>query len=229
MKKWILVATMLLSFVVVAESPKQGHTIYRPTFELKSEVAKAGIAFLIEENNKVYVVSAQHLIGFAGGLTKDYRGEEMKANFKAVKLEPIQLGFSSLVSKEVISIPGAKAMEGDNFTTDVFIAPITGKVDSTPFSLSKYRPSVGDKVFLFAPVGLEKEMYHPAVVVSSEEYELGYLFDNKSINLRATSGAPVLNLNHQVVGINLAGGEVPEMGVIGWSNPGMTVRKYIKK
>lgn len=228
MKSLLLIAFCFFSTITFAQSNTNKKIIYRPIFELKTEVARAGTAFLLAENNNIFIVSAQHLVGTAGGLSKDYTGKEMAAQFEAIKLEPLDSRFGSLTAKDLLSIPNAKAIEGDNFTDDIFIAPVSAEVDSEPFKLSEYRPSIDDKVFLFAQVNNQKASYHPAVVISSEEYELAYLFENKAINLRATSGAPVLNDNFKVVGINLAGGEVPEVGVVGWANPLNSIQKFIK-
>ena len=74
-------------------------------------------------------------------------------------------------------------------------------------TLADKQPATGSKVWLVAQIkGGDPEMLlHRATVVGYEQGAMIYAFDDKRIELQATSGAPVVDAAGQLVGINLAG------------------------
>ena len=229
MKKILLVLFIYVSaapcFLAIGED--ENWMLYRPVFELKSGTAEAGTAFIIKFSGKDYAVSAQHLIGTAGGLSKDYSGSELETEFRQLTINPIYSGFRTISSDNHVSIPGAAALTGVNLTNDLFISPLNAELDSTPFLLADALPKQGERVLLVAKLVDSNEILHAATVLTSDENELIYLFDDESLNLRATSGAPIVNSEVEVVGVNLAGGREPGTGLVGFANPVSSIRNQL--
>ncbi len=214
-----------------SKEPNKKCSVYRPTFELTVGTVPAGTAFVVSDKNRLYAVSAQHLIGKAGGLSKDYTGHDMKAIFLSVELNPMQKGQPRLRSALWVNIPEARTMTHQSNTQDLFMAVLEKTQDNEiqAFSLAKSKPQVGDTVYLCAEVFGSEEWLHKARVEVSDDHELVYKFENKHIELQATSGAPVLNEGFQVVGVNLGGGDSIWGGVFGVANPAATIIKHLPK
>ncbi|MCW8880433.1 MAG: trypsin-like peptidase domain-containing protein [Kangiellaceae bacterium] len=221
-----VVVSILLSSVALAEGDGKAPVLYRPTFEVSDGVASAGTAFVIKHDKKYYAVSAQHLIGTAGGLKKDYLGKDMANVFKKVTYDPVYSGYKTLSSTSFVPIENAAPLSDKTTKHDIFISQVD-TLDSTPLTLAENSPKVGDRVMLYAVVANSDEVMHSATVARVNEDEFAYIFDDKNINLRATSGAPVINSKYQVVGINLAGGETNDGKVVGWANPHISILKYL--
>lgn len=216
---------------MASKEPKTNCNVYRPTFELTVGTVPAGTAFVVSDKNRLYAVSAQHLIGTAGGLSKDYTGHDMKAIFQSVELIPMQKGQPRLRSSLWVDIPEAGSLTHQSNTQDLFMAELKTTQDNglQAFSLAKNKPQVGDVVYLCAEVFGSEEWLHKARVEVSDDHELIYKFENINIELQATSGAPVLNEGFQVVGVNLAGGDSIWGGVFGVANPAATIIKHLPK
>ena len=225
----IFISNLGLSGFALAEGDEKAPILYRPIFETQQGSANAGTAFIIKYRNQYYAISAQHLIGTAGGLKKDYNGAEMATIFKSVTLNPIFRGYNKITSKTHINIPKAEAITDATARHDVFISPLGTKIDSTPLTLSKRPPIIGEKIVLYSAVASSKSLLHTATVSEISKDRLVYSFDDKNINLRATSGAPVLNRQYQVIGINLAGGSTSDGAVAGFANPAQSIVDHLPR
>jgi hypothetical protein len=202
--------------------------LYVPTFKMFSEQSTAGTAFVIFHDKQLYGVTAQHLLGLAGGLSRDYAGTDLESQLKKVTFEPLFDGYENLISKQHTPIKTTETGASESFQSDLFITPLK-TVDSLPLLLASNPPEPGDKVLLFAAVMDSEDLLHPAIVMSFDEDVLSYVFLNKNLNLRATSGAPVLNEAYEVIGVNLAGGTSPEGHVMGYANPYTTIINSLPK
>lgn len=229
-KCYLLGLILVLSFTsVIAEGDGKAPVLYVPTFNTTTGSAQAGTAFILKYGSGYYVVSAQHLIGTAGGLDKDYTGKDLDKIFKSVTLTPLYSGYDEIEIKEFVSIPNAAPITNENVVNDIFISPIKGKIKSTPLTVSNTNPKEGDRVMLYSRVVNSRDYMHPATVARANDDELIYIFDNQEINIRATSGAPIINENYQLIGINLAGGKMADGKMIGFANPVQTITNILKK
>lgn len=221
-----------LFFIIVtgceSKSVNEPPTLYQPSFETKAGTATAGIAFIIKHKKAHYAVSAQHLIGQAGGLDKNYKGKDLKNIFKRVTLTPINTEYSKLISNSYIDIPLAEGASEKTAKNDLFISHIESNLSSHTVKIAKRFAKPGSKVKLYAKVLNSTDTIHPAIVIKSTGDHLIYTFDNH-IELRATSGAPILNQNNEVVGIHL-GGKTSKYGpTVGFANPAKSILKYLPK
>ena len=197
-------------------------------FRSSSGKVQAGTAFLVKFSGKYYAVSAQHLLGTAGGLKKDYLGSELKGFFKKLILDPIAAKNKRIETKKYISIPNAATFTDKTSENDIFIAQIAKPIDTKPFAIAKLRPKAGEKVYLYAQVANSKQLLHPAVVAYASKDLIQIIYVKNNIKLRATSGAPIINQKREVIGINLGGGKTKAGKLFGVINPSTSILKYLK-
>ncbi|MBF5043372.1 trypsin-like peptidase domain-containing protein [Aggregicoccus sp. 17bor-14] len=121
------------------------------------------------------------------------------------------------------------APPGDN-SKDLaaFIAPESAASRVLP--LATQNPKVGDDVWLVAEVRGGRSVgthLHRARVVESKRTTLAYTFEDPTLELRATSGAPVVNAKGEVVGVNLGGGHQGD-SLYGVAHPVQSVRAHLE-
>lgn len=206
---------------------KSPPALYRPIFETTEGEVEAGKAFVVEYKKQHYVISAQHLLGTMGGMDRDYSGQETIAIFKQVTLNPIYDNGKSLTTSVLLPVPEASSFSGDDFSKDLFIAKLNKAPKGKVFGLADSEPKSGDLVMLYSTVGGSDKVLHSATLLEYTVEQIKYEF-NVSINMRATSGAPILNDKFQVIGINLAAGL--ENGFLSaYANPYINIVEQLEK
>lgn len=194
-----------LSRRFAAPPPPPSELILRPTFETTIGVAEAGTAFVVrvEQVERPILLSALHLLSPDGGLPAAVPPTRLAEYVKAVTLRDAWDDSERGAAGEPIVIPGA-ALEGERGAGDV-LAFYADEVRAASRPLATRAPGAGARVWLAAKlVGEDQESLHRAVVVESTSSWLVFRFDRPDIPLRATSGAPILNADDEVVAINLA-------------------------
>jgi hypothetical protein len=210
-----------LSTVVAAAAPPKGvvDTICRPTFELKDQPLSAGTAFLMETGvarQPVVLVTAHHLLGPMGGLPAEIAWSEVPKAVKRATCQSIHNPAQTWVGMP-LAIPGAASFNNQtkDGLRDIALLALQGKAAAPPLKLAAAQPKLGDPVWLVAQLvsGAPKEkLLFKATVVRVQDLALNYLIEDPdgTFELRATSGAPVVNERGEVVAINLAGSRVAD-------------------
>jgi hypothetical protein len=97
-----------------------------------------------------------------------------------------------------------------------------------PVPLAQKRPGVGEPVWLAArSMEFPNEKIFKAVVVESTDQTLVFKFEDNQEKTKYTSGAPLLNVNGEVVGINVGGGRL-EDSRLGHANHVDSIRNHLK-
>jgi hypothetical protein len=217
------VIALLLSFSAasaMADPPKTViESICRPTFELKDQSLSAGTAFLMETGvvkQPLVLVTAHHLLGPMGGLPTEVAWNDVPKSVKQATCKSIVTPAQSWAGAP-LAIPGAASFNNQtkDGLRDIALLAVQGKPAAKPLKLAPAQPKVGDSVFLVAQLvaGAPKEkLLFKAKVVRVQDLALNYLVDDpeRTFDLRATSGAPVVNERGEVVAVNLAGSRVAE-------------------
>ena len=202
--------------------------LFRPVFNTNEGEVAAGTAFLAEHQQQTYLITAHHLIGQAGGLDRDYTGAELDGFLHSVDGESIEQNADTITSTALVLIPEAESVTNESGQNDVLIFKAENNPNLVPLKLSNSLPSVGETVWLYAELANRDRLLHQAEVVESDRDFLTLSYQDTDLNLRASSGAPILNAQKEVVGINLAGG-LQSGELIGWANPGSSIIAKIEQ
>lgn len=215
-----LIATLLVigAADAWADPPKTVvDTLCRPTFHLKDQSLSAGTAFLMDTGvakQPLVLVTAHHLLGPMGGLPAELAWSEVPKSVKRATCQSITAPAQSWTGTP-IAIPGAASFNNQtpDGLRDIALLIVQGKPAATPLKLAATQPKVGDTVWLVAQLvsGAPKDkLLFKAKVVRVQDLALNYSVADPdgTFQLRATSGAPVVNERGEVVAVNLAGSRV---------------------
>lgn len=177
--------------------------LYRPSFDTSLGRVEAGTASCVQLEGvaRPVVLTALHLFGPAGGLARDVTPAQLAKIVQSYSLDPIARGPAVAGGAgTAVSLP---AQAGD---IAAFWCPAGVKLK--PLKLGTM-PRKGDPLWLAAQVvegAPANQLLHPATYQGLQEGMLLFTYKNSRLELRATSGAPILNSSGQLVGINYGGG-----------------------
>lgn len=197
-----------------APPPTVRNAICRPIFQADGQTFSAGTAFVVDlptPSPRTLLVSALHVFGpDGGGPDKQIPAAELAQRASVVECQALGMN-ETWHAGRALTIPDARPM-GSGFLKDasafVFNTAETA-IHPTHLKLASTPPKVGDSVWLLAQVldgAPDTQLLHHAVVRLSKDDALQYEYDNAALSIQATSGAPVVNADGDVVGINLGGG-----------------------
>ena len=190
------------------------NAIFQPAFTVEGRQLQAGTAFLVKlASGPVLLVTAHHLFGPDGGWTRDLTWQELPKLVTGVRATSV--GGASVTGQNALSMEGTATFHGNPAGGDVAAFKIAQTGTATVLSLAPAAPKVGDRIFLLATVGSDKLLRHAATVKQVGPQFVVYKFDD-ALELRATSGAALVDTENRVVAINLGGGGKP---VVGFGNP----------
>jgi len=217
-----LLGLLLLTGAATAVAEPPGSvvdTLCRPTFELKDQPLSAGTAFLMETGvakQPAVLVTAHHLLGPMGGLSTEVAWNDVPKAVKRATCKSIRNAAQTWIGMP-LAIPGAASFNNQTSEglRDIALLAVQGSTTVKPLKLAAAQPKVGEPVWLVAQLvsGAPKEqLLFRARVVRVQDLALNYLVDDPAgtFELRATSGAPVVNARGEVVAVNLAGSRAAE-------------------
>jgi hypothetical protein len=192
------------------ESIREGKSVCRPQFEYNQQPFSAGTAFILDrpvKNAKAVLITAHHLFGKAGGLDTEIQWQDLADNISKVECTFIGSGVETINLGAPFIIPNAHSFVGGGIDIAAFPIP---SVPPYALKLANTTPAQGDPVFLIAPLVGDKTpgnfVHHASVVLISKNL-LRFEYADPAFKLQATSGAPVVNAQGQVVGVNVGGTE----------------------
>jgi hypothetical protein len=190
--------------------------LYKPTIQSNfGETHEAGTAFVMKYEASRYLITAHHLFGPSGGFSKEMTPAQIASEITSIQLRNVITG-EEIQAGPNVQISGAKTTSLNNAANrDIAVFQMDLTVGG--LTLSARTPKQGDFVWLVAPSkdNEDTKLIHSAVILYVSEGTVFYKFDNTRIDLRSTSGAPVIDEDGNVVAINTAAIPIPLMPKIG--------------
>jgi hypothetical protein len=159
----------------------------------------------------VVLVTAHHLLGPMGGLSTEVAWNDVPKAVKRATCQSIVTPAQSWIGTP-LAIPGAASFNNQtkDGLRDIALLVLQNKPAARPLKLSPVQPKLGEPVWLVAQLvsGASKDrLLFKARVTQVQDLALNYLLDDPdgTFDLRATSGAPVVNARGEVVAVNMAG------------------------
>lgn len=208
-----------------------GHNIIlRPSFTYERGILNAGTAFVahLPEVDTHVVITSFHIFGPNGGLDRQITAEELALFIKGFSFTDAFTGTrADYTIAGTLHITGAQPTPQVNKDIAAFILEDPAPADY--LVISNKRPKYGEVVWLIAPVSNETSQgnkLHKATVVETSSSYIAIKYQDPAINLRATSGAPIVNSNKEVVAINTSGMNWND-DLIGIGNPCTEFKKML--
>jgi len=201
----------------------------RPTFETTDGEYSAGTAFpvTLPGRDTPVILTAIHLFGTSGGLQREIPSAQLGQFVQRVHLMNAFGDERVGTATRNILISDAAPMGKPSAAGDIAAFEGDPGLNVTALSLASRVPASGYPVWLVADVrNRPGQRLHRAWVRSNLGGELEYAFDEQ-LELQATSGAPVLDQNGDIVGIQLGGYE-RGITTIGIANPVDVFRQYLR-
>jgi hypothetical protein len=206
-----LTAVGLLAGPPADPPPLPRDAVLRPQFTTTEGPVRAGSAFVVHREGGLLLLTANHLLGQAGGMSRDHTGAELDRIVQGVDLHSVDDPSATLSARHLLSLPDSEASaQTSDHDLVAFALPDAGPAH--PLELADGNPSAGDTVFLLAePYGGHGAKLVPATVeVGGAGRTLRYTFAPDAgitePELRSTSGAPVVDAQGRVVALNCAAG-----------------------
>ena len=226
---FISLVLCLASLAVAAAPIPASDGLYKPTFLTKHDSWFAGTAFLVRVPGRAepLLVTPHHLFGPAAGLDKQMTSDEIAAQVRGAVGVSMQDGKSLVLAPTYLKVTNARALGQQGCEKDLALFAVRGGTQLHVFELAPSMPRIGEKVYMFARLhGSEEPKLYPATVTEVTPKWLAYVFDDASLELNGTSGAPVLDSSGHVVAMNVGGG--PSEGtLLGTGNPASAIRREI--
>jgi hypothetical protein len=179
----------------------------------------------IEGQTGLFLITANHLFGPDAGLQKQMTPDDIASQVEGVAALSMQDLSKDFWFPNFIKIADADSVENQKYSKDLAIFNTSDIPELQVLELADAMPKKGDRVWVFARQrGDTTPALCPATVDQADPDKLTYIFDNADYRLPGTSGAPVLNEQGKVVGMNLAGGTTSNKQFKGWANPIIGIR-----
>ena len=185
--------------------------LFRPEFRTTMGPVNAGTAFAarLPGSERPIIVSALHLFGPSGGMDQDVPANRLPAVWTGLSLLDCvtQRNLGQRPGRALL-MAGAKPYPEQSAVGDV-VAYLPDMIDGLKtFKLSEQTPREGERVWLVSEIISGPGLVHAATVEGTDQGYLVYRFDDPSLEIVATSGAPVVNAKHEVIAVNAAGGQI---------------------
>lgn len=202
-----LTANLQVKSISSLDSIRDGQSVCRPEFSTTEGRYRAGTAFVLDyptANAKALLVTAQHLFGPDGGMPKTITWQNMTSQVSKADCNTLARNSRTIKTGGPLTINDAQTFTSHGNNRD--IAAFSLK-DTPPYAmkLAKATPKDGDTVYLVAQLlgDSRSGLLHKGTVTGNKAGLLEFSYEGGGISLQATSGAPVINENGEVVGLHV--------------------------
>ncbi len=234
-EKWLEVKRPTVPAPAVADG-----FVLRPIFEAGGDSVIGGYSFVAQKEGTPVLLTALHVmdemikkqdVDCSAGNT-GYSGRELPAVITGVGIYHIfaeRWMFEHLgTAGPMLVLPGAGTGDEEPFSSrDIAAFQVKDTGNLNPAPLAKETPKVGDPVWLAIQVPNSNQRTLKAVIVEITENSMVFIFNDLEDKTKYTSGAPVLNQNGEVVGINVGGGKIKNHR-LGHANHVGNIRRHLE-
>ena len=184
--------------------------LFRPVFTTTEGRVDAGSAFMARTpgSDHPILLSVLHLLGPAGGLESQLGASEVGDRWQEVRLKDCVGGaITPELAGKALSLPATAPFPELSAHGDVIAFLPEKRGSFQPYLLSLRPPLPNEEVWMVAEVIGRESLTHPARIAGQERGWMSYEFDDPELELRATSGAPIVNADGEVVAVHAGGGE----------------------
>lgn len=182
------------------------NVLFRPNFLTPDLSHYAGLAFRLrhEASGQHFLVTGHSLFSPAYGLDVQMTASDIARVIVAAIGVSCTDRNKIVVAQPYVPIPDARPYDDKGSERDLALFRISAKAGEPSLLLDPAPPILGDRVWIYVKysgsprIGLE-----PASIAWISPREIRYLLDNKSADLRNTTGAPLLDIDGRVVGMHL--------------------------
>jgi hypothetical protein len=182
--------------------------ICRPTFTVDSQPFSAGTAF-VAGGAKPLLLTAQHLFSVHASLARTVEWQDMPARAHAALCIQVTSGqrWTAGPARAIEGAHGVGPQDKTGALNDVAIFPLNADAAHAPRLAFASTPArIGERVWLVAKTAnqrADEPLLHSAVVIGREHGALIFTYDEDAIDVNGTSGAPVVDMKGNVVGLNV--------------------------
>lgn len=187
------------------EHPDFANAIFRPKFKTIDGIHTAGTAFLVKwSDGRHLLLTAHHVFSRTGGMARNIDAAELPHVFWHVDARSVDDPAIVLRTDKLVRIAEARSLSPTDLAAFFIADPGRARV----LSFAPDAPRQGERIFLLAELQNRPGRLWPAHVKHPSPTALSYVFDDPDLNLNATSGAPLVDTEGRVVGMNVGGGEL---------------------
>jgi hypothetical protein len=201
------------------------HVALRPTFHTAEGTHAAGTAYLVKwDDGRHILLTAQHLFGQMGGMSRDIGGAEMPRIFKSLEAKSADDATIQVEADRLVVLPDATTFTQTVVNRDLAAFLVADPGKAAVLALATELPAKGAPVYLVAELADQRPgRLWPARVEAAAPDIIIYTFDDPELDLRATSGAPLIDAHGRVVATNLGGGK-SDGRLVCFGNPVVSMR-----
>lgn len=167
---------------------------------------KGASAFLVKYQNKVYAVTAKHLIGDAGGVEPEIKVSELNKYFKSWKMFP---RVSIKPETDTVLIRKSE-LNYDLLEKDILLLEVGNhNFNALPLQTNFTLPVEGENLYIigcpYSEGNCKQNLYKVKYVAYDQETGLLISASLDKVELAGFSGAPLVNSAGEVVGVVTSG------------------------
>ncbi|RPI74488.1 MAG: hypothetical protein EHM45_18815 [Desulfobacteraceae bacterium] len=216
----------------VIERPIQTEdAVLKPTFSTDFGEVRVGTAFIVQfdENGQYLLVTAHSLFGRRGGLSREYKWNELSRVISNVKAGSIGNPAKMVMTSAWLAVPEAEPSKMYDSSQDVAALYLISDFGMGHFEFSETLPKIGEEVWLMTQMPNRSQQFRfSATVLAADEKAIQYVFTDAELDPGSVLGAPVLNAESKVMAINTAL-IAQDNKLIGIGNPAPTARQKLLK